>query len=190
MIGQGDFLQLQVNYTEGALRYVFQTPNSNWGKMDGASAGWALLTDAVYGGTIAAGTASGLARPRPGTSTPPTITSGTCAGGRRCMAAMPQSATISRPTRTLRLRHRADHQRLRHELANVVARFAHPAERYQGLLHGRGRTVLEAANSERRRRAIGACCCGNCGEYDSASSGRRQLAIPLPRASRLLSLIA
>ena len=39
MIGQGDFLQVQINYTEGALRYVFQTPNSNWGKMDGASVG-------------------------------------------------------------------------------------------------------------------------------------------------------
>ena len=31
MIGQGDYLQAQVNYTEGALRYLFQTPNSNWG---------------------------------------------------------------------------------------------------------------------------------------------------------------
>ncbi len=35
MIGQGDYLQAQVNYTEGALRYIFQTPNSNWGKVDG-----------------------------------------------------------------------------------------------------------------------------------------------------------
>ena len=26
MIGQGDFLQAQVNYTQGALRYIFQTP--------------------------------------------------------------------------------------------------------------------------------------------------------------------
>src|SRR5262245_57812847 len=32
MIGQGDYLQAQVNYTQGALRYIFQTPNSNWGK--------------------------------------------------------------------------------------------------------------------------------------------------------------
>ena len=36
MIGQGDYLQVQINYTEGALRYVFQTPNSNWGKVNGA----------------------------------------------------------------------------------------------------------------------------------------------------------
>ena len=34
-IGTGDYFQAQVNYTEGALRYVFQTPNFNWGKTDG-----------------------------------------------------------------------------------------------------------------------------------------------------------
>ncbi|HEX3338467.1 MAG TPA: porin [Pseudolabrys sp.] len=60
MIGQGDYLQAQVNYTQGALRYVFQTPNSNWGKVDGNSAGFGVLTDALYGGTIAAGTATDL----------------------------------------------------------------------------------------------------------------------------------
>ena len=34
MIGQGDFLQAQVNYTEGALRYVFLTFSNmpNWGR--------------------------------------------------------------------------------------------------------------------------------------------------------------
>ena len=52
MIGQGDFLQVQVNYTEGALRYIFQTPNTNWGKMDGANAGWGVVSDAVYGGSL------------------------------------------------------------------------------------------------------------------------------------------
>ena len=40
MIGQGDYLQAQVNYTQGALRYVFQTPNSNWGKVDGSGRGF------------------------------------------------------------------------------------------------------------------------------------------------------
>ena len=35
MIGQGDYLQAQVNYTQGALRYVFQTPNTNWAKVQG-----------------------------------------------------------------------------------------------------------------------------------------------------------
>ena len=52
MIGQGDFFQAQVNYTQGALRYVFNTPNTNWSKVDGNSAGFGLLSDAVYGGTL------------------------------------------------------------------------------------------------------------------------------------------
>ena len=52
MIGQGDYLQAQVNYTQGALRYVFQTPNSNWGQVDGASAAFGVVSDAVYGGGL------------------------------------------------------------------------------------------------------------------------------------------
>ena len=36
-VGTGDYFQTQVNYTEGALRYIFQTPNSNWGFVDGNS---------------------------------------------------------------------------------------------------------------------------------------------------------
>ena len=51
-IGQGDYLQAQVNYTEGALRYIFQTPNSNWGKINGESVGFGVLTDAAVGGTL------------------------------------------------------------------------------------------------------------------------------------------
>jgi hypothetical protein len=53
MIGQGDYLQAQVNYTEGALRYLFQTPNSNWGKANGSTVGFGVLSDAVVGGTLA-----------------------------------------------------------------------------------------------------------------------------------------
>ena len=53
MIGQGDYLQVQFNYTEGALRYIFQTPNSNWGKIHGSSVGFGVLSDAVVGGTLA-----------------------------------------------------------------------------------------------------------------------------------------
>jgi hypothetical protein len=60
MIGPDDFLQAQVNYARGALRYVFQTPNTNWGKVHGADEGFGTLTDAVYGGTIAGGTATNL----------------------------------------------------------------------------------------------------------------------------------
>ena len=52
MIGQGDYLQAQVNYAEGALRYIFQTPNSNWGKVSGSSVGFGVLTDAVVAGSF------------------------------------------------------------------------------------------------------------------------------------------
>jgi len=52
MIGQGDYLQAQVNYTQGALKYIFQTPTSNWFKQVGAQPGLGVLSDGVYGGTI------------------------------------------------------------------------------------------------------------------------------------------
>jgi hypothetical protein len=52
MIGQGDFLQAQANYTQGALKYIFQTPTSNWSKQNGAQLGFGVLSDGVYGGTI------------------------------------------------------------------------------------------------------------------------------------------
>jgi hypothetical protein len=50
MIGQGDFLQTQVNYTQGALRYIFQTPNSNWAKVAGQNEALGEINDAIYGG--------------------------------------------------------------------------------------------------------------------------------------------
>ncbi len=52
MIGQGDYLQAQVNYTQGALRYIFQTPATNWFKRDGANVGFGFLNDGIYGGTV------------------------------------------------------------------------------------------------------------------------------------------
>jgi len=55
-ITQGDWFQAQFNVTEGALRYVFNTPNSNWGKVDGANETFGVLSDCVYGGTVVAGT--------------------------------------------------------------------------------------------------------------------------------------
>ena len=51
MISQGDYLQAQINYTQGALRYIFQTPNSSYGKVEGSELGFGVLSDAVYGGT-------------------------------------------------------------------------------------------------------------------------------------------
>ena len=57
MIGPGDYFQAQVNFAEGASRYVFMTPNSNWGYVAGNQAAYGVLSDAVYGST--AGTTAG-----------------------------------------------------------------------------------------------------------------------------------
>jgi hypothetical protein len=61
MIAQGDYFQSQVNYTQGALRYLFFTPNSNWGKVDGSSETFGVLSDCVYGSAVAGGAAGGPA---------------------------------------------------------------------------------------------------------------------------------
>jgi hypothetical protein len=58
-IAQGDWFQAQFNVTQGALRYLFNSPNSNWGKVDGAAEAFGILSDCVYGGTIAAGNTTG-----------------------------------------------------------------------------------------------------------------------------------
>ncbi len=59
-IGQGDYFQFQVNYTQGALRYLMQTTNSNWGKVNGNSVGFGEVSDAVFGGILANGSATDL----------------------------------------------------------------------------------------------------------------------------------
>src|SRR5579884_3442322 len=58
-ITQGDWFQAQFNASEGALRYLFNTPNSNWGKVDGASEAYGVLSDCVYGGVVATGNTTG-----------------------------------------------------------------------------------------------------------------------------------
>jgi hypothetical protein len=58
MIGQGDYLQAQVNYAQGANRYVFFTPSFNWAYREGGQAAYGVNSDAVYGG--AGATASDL----------------------------------------------------------------------------------------------------------------------------------
>ncbi len=52
-ITQGDWFQAQVNVTQGALRYLFNTPNSNWGKIDAGKEAYGVLSDCVYAGTVA-----------------------------------------------------------------------------------------------------------------------------------------
>jgi porin-like protein len=54
-ISQGDWFQAQFNATNGALRYLFNTPNSNWGMVNGAQEAYGVLSDCVYGGTTAVG---------------------------------------------------------------------------------------------------------------------------------------
>ncbi len=39
MIGQGDYFQAQVNYTQGALRYIFSATQGSWLYREGDSAG-------------------------------------------------------------------------------------------------------------------------------------------------------
>jgi hypothetical protein len=61
MIGAGDFFQVQVAYAEGAMRYLDQNPGSgNMYFQRGQSAAFGIRSDAVYGGTIAGGTASSV----------------------------------------------------------------------------------------------------------------------------------
>jgi hypothetical protein len=61
MIGQGDYFQMQVNYTQGALKYIFQNPNGNAYIQDNQeSVAVGLTSDAVYGGSLFAGTATDL----------------------------------------------------------------------------------------------------------------------------------
>ena len=58
-ISQGDWFQTQVNVTQGALRYLFNTPNTNWGMVNGNREAYGVLSDCVYGGTPAAGNTTG-----------------------------------------------------------------------------------------------------------------------------------
>ena len=59
-IGVGDYLAVQGIYTQGALRYIFQNPNSNWWIQDGNNTAYAVLSDGVYGGTSPTGNGTGI----------------------------------------------------------------------------------------------------------------------------------
>jgi hypothetical protein len=54
MIGQGDFIQAQVMYTQGALGYTNAGTGANRYTRSGSTAAYGLLSDAVYGGTTVA----------------------------------------------------------------------------------------------------------------------------------------
>jgi hypothetical protein len=55
VIAKGDYFQTQFNYAEGAMRYLFFTPAFNWYYKTGNKVGYGVLSDGVYGGTLAAG---------------------------------------------------------------------------------------------------------------------------------------
>jgi hypothetical protein len=57
MIGQGDYFQAQVNYSQGAIKYMMQATQGSWLYRQGDSAAVGLVTDGVYGGTLAGLTA-------------------------------------------------------------------------------------------------------------------------------------
>jgi len=50
MIAQGDYLQAQVNYTQGALRYINHGQDTNYGELYGNNQSYGVMSDAVYGG--------------------------------------------------------------------------------------------------------------------------------------------
>jgi Porin subfamily len=57
-ISPGDYFQGQFGYTEGALRYAWDAnPGSN-ADVNGSTEAFGVMSDCVYGGTIAAGTAT------------------------------------------------------------------------------------------------------------------------------------
>ena len=61
MIGQGDYLAMQVIYTQGALRYLYQNPGTgNMWLQDNQSTMFGIMSDGVYGGNIFNGNATGI----------------------------------------------------------------------------------------------------------------------------------
>jgi hypothetical protein len=68
VVAQGDYFQGEINYTQGALRYLGQNATANFGALNNSSnqQGFGLLSDCVYGanagvgGTAATGTGCNL----------------------------------------------------------------------------------------------------------------------------------
>ncbi len=54
-IAQGDYFQGEVNYTRGALRYLDHGANTNFDKAEGATQGWGINSDCVFGSDTVVG---------------------------------------------------------------------------------------------------------------------------------------
>jgi hypothetical protein len=59
-IAPGDYVQFQVNYTQGAERYANFNVNGNWYMQNGQKLAYGVVSDAVYGGSFTNGTATSL----------------------------------------------------------------------------------------------------------------------------------
>ena len=58
MIAQGDYFQGEVNYTQGAVKYLNNNQTSNFILGNGSNQAFGIQSDCVYGGTGAAGAAN------------------------------------------------------------------------------------------------------------------------------------
>ena len=133
--------------TQGALRYVFQTPNSNWGKVQGQDEGFGVVSDAIYGGNIPSRLAArrhSSVSPRPGTYQrgirallEPALAE-IAYGGYAAVSHNSEKNAILCLTEAAgsTLSTGCCIRRLRQRLEHLVARLAHPVERHQGLLSG------------------------------------------------------
>ena len=174
--GAGDYIQTQFNYTQGALKYLNQTTNSNWGINDGSQAScgsWPMASMA----------ASWRVRPLAGTLADWRRTDHSMERQRGLRALLEpaladvtlrrlhESGVRRRSRLTSVHRHHARtwhtyrgnasvHQfRLLYGLADLVGWFADAVEHHQGLLHGSRRDVLQdatAPTSEPERSALAA----------------------------------
>jgi hypothetical protein len=57
-VSPGDYFITEVNYTEGAVKYLWNSDPNNQAGLTGGTEGWGVSTDCVYGGSLAAGTAT------------------------------------------------------------------------------------------------------------------------------------
>ncbi len=60
MIGNGDYFQAQVNYSQGASGYVNASYANTYSALNGATFGFGIISDSVYGGSVATGSATSV----------------------------------------------------------------------------------------------------------------------------------